>query len=78
MSEEKTKNPIQIIQERRRNERERQEAFMQERRAEQIKEHARIAYLNAGGEDEGFEKSFPAMRERIIVDAAVAAIKGRK
>ncbi len=80
MSEEKpkAKNPIQIIQEHRREERERQDTLQRERAEEQFKERAREAYASAGGDDASFEKSFPLIRERIIADATVDAMKGRK
>jgi vacuolar-type H+-ATPase subunit E/Vma4 len=79
MSEEKPKalNPIQIIQERRREERERAEEQFKERAEERFKERAREAYVSAGGDGANFEKSFPLIRERIIADATVDAMKGK-
>ncbi len=80
MSEENSKaqNPIQIIQERRREARERQEAIQSERAEERFKERAREAYVSAGGDGANFEKAFPMIRERVISDATVDAMKGRK
>jgi hypothetical protein len=79
MSEEKPKalNPIQIIQERRREERERQEAIQSERAETRFKERAREAYVSAGGDGANFEKAFPLIRERILAEATVDAMKGK-
>jgi hypothetical protein len=45
---------------------------------EHRKEKARRAYIDAGGSEDGFTKQWPEIRERLLADKTVEAMKSRR
>ncbi len=46
--------------------------------AEHRKEKARRVYLDAGGSEDGFSKQWPEIRERLLADKTVEALRRRR
>ncbi len=57
---------------------ERQRNEERESDARALKARARRAFLDAGGRDDEFEASYPALRERMIQDEALRALSGER
>ncbi len=71
-------NPLTIFRDKLIAERDGIAEALQERSATQFKARARSAYLANGGDSEGFEKAYPAMRERLLADAVIDSMKGKQ
>ncbi len=45
---------------------------------EHRREQARRAYIDAGGSEDGFTKQWPEIRERLLADKTVEALRRRR
>ena len=73
-----TFDPIKQWREKRQAQRDAADVDASDRHNEQTKEHARLAYTAAGGDDEGFKKEWPTIRQEILRDETIRTVRGDK
>ncbi len=73
-----TFDPIRDWQNKRREQQAEAEAAARDRHNERLKERARLAYLTAGGDDEGFKKEWPEIHKTLLRDETITTMRGGK
>jgi len=73
-----TFDPIRYWQTKRQAQRDAAETDARDRYNERLKERARLAYLTAGGDDEGFTKEWPTIRQELFREKTIETLRGNK
>ncbi len=71
-------DPIRDWQNKRQAQRDAAETDARSRHNEQTKARAHLAYTAAGGDDEGFKKEWPTIRQELLRDETIRTVRGDK